>query len=227
MDTTTLTINTYSYGYFLCDVIRPPSPIPSLNYSNSTYCPIQAGPYAFTVSMPLNSKNYLTTMNTQLRALDPNEQEILCLTVATTPLDPGPLSSPYGSAHIIFWATIGLSIAYWLIVGIARVTAAWGRGLSRPGPGVWYRVQTAGFILASAISGERLATSPALIRFCMSCLSSGNYVLIFPRHSIIARYHDAYPMVCRALHGCRSMATIHLWVNLHRYVFGPLIIVDS
>ena len=170
MDTTTLTINTYNNGFFLCELISPPSPLPT-PAANST-CPIQVGPYAFTVSMPFYSKNFLTTMNTQLRALDTNEQEILCLTVATTPLHAGPLDSSYGSAHTIFWATVGLAIAYWLIVGIARITAAWGRGLSRPGPGIWHRVQSAGFILASAISGERLATSPALIRFCTSLVSN-------------------------------------------------------
>lgn len=210
MDTTTLTINTYNNGFFLCDVIRPPSPLPTLPTANATYCPIQVGPYAFGVTMPFNSKNLFTTMNTQLRALDTNEQEILCLTVATTPLRPGPLSSPYGSAHIIFWATVALAIAYFLIVGIARITAAWGRGLSRPGPGIWHRVQSAGFILASAISGERLATSPALIRFCMSLVPIVVHTLILARFPFITRYHDAYAMVCRAGHGRRSMATIHL-----------------
>lgn len=210
MDTTTLTIDTYNTGFYLCDQIRPPSPLPTLTTANSTYCPIPVGPYAFAVTMPFNSKNFFTTMNTQLRALDTNEQEILCLTVATTPLRPGPFNSPYGSAHTIFWATVALAIAYLLIVGIARITAAWSRGLTRPGPGIWHRIQSAGFILASAISGERLATSPALIRFCMSFVSIVLYALIFPRFALITRYHDAYTMVCRARHGRRSMATIHL-----------------
>lgn len=215
METTTLTISTYNNGSFLCNIIRPPSPLPTLVPPNTSYCPIPVGPYAFTASMPFNSKNFFTTMNTQLRALDTNEQEILCLTITTTPLQPGPLNSPYGDAHTIFWATVGLAIAYWLIVGIARVTAAWGRGLSRPGPGIWHRVQSAGFILASAISGERLATSPALMRFCTSIVSCAVYVLIVARFSFITRYHYAYPMVRRAVHGRRSMATLHLQVTFH------------
>lgn len=186
VDTTTLTFNTYNNGSFLCDLIRPPSPLPTPSSSNSSYCPIPVGPYAFSVSMPFNSKSYLTTMNTQLRALDTNEQEILCLTVSTTPLHPSSLNSPYGTAHTIFWATVALAIAYWLVVGTARITAAWDRGLSRPGRGIWYRVQSAGFILASAISGERLATTPALIRFCTSLVSLAMYALIFPRFSIVA-----------------------------------------
>ncbi|KAE9384525.1 hypothetical protein BT96DRAFT_1097807 [Gymnopus androsaceus JB14] len=39
-------------------------------------------------------------------------------------------------------------------------------GLTRPDRDPWARAQSAGYILASAISGERLATSPALLRFC-------------------------------------------------------------
>lgn len=109
-------------------------------------------------------------MNTALRAVDPSGNEILCLSVATTPLHPGPLGSPYGNAHIIFWATVGLAATYWLIVGFARIISAWGRGFSRPGPGIWHRFESAGFILASAISGERFSTSPALMRFCSPSL---------------------------------------------------------
>ncbi|OAX43236.1 hypothetical protein K503DRAFT_681582 [Rhizopogon vinicolor AM-OR11-026] len=169
-DATTLTVNTYNNGSALCDSLRPPSPLPALVGTNTTYCPVSAGPFALSASIPFNTKNSLTTMNTELRAVDPSGNEILCLIVATTPLHPGPLNSPYGNAHIIFWATIGLAAAYWLIVGIARIISAWGRGFSRPGPGIWQRFESAGFILASAISGERFSTSPALMRFCSPSL---------------------------------------------------------
>ncbi|KAG6331376.1 hypothetical protein ID866_7714 [Astraeus odoratus] len=165
--TTTLTFNTFSNNSFLCDSLRPSS---SLASSNSTYCPLAPGPYGLAVSIPFNPKNYFTTLNTELRALDPYGNEILCLTVATTPLQPGPLESPYGKARSIFWATIGLAAAYWIIVGVARVVSAWDRGHSRPVSGMWARVENAGLILVSAISGERLATSPSLLRFCSPSL---------------------------------------------------------
>ncbi|EGN92046.1 hypothetical protein SERLA73DRAFT_117887 [Serpula lacrymans var. lacrymans S7.3] len=165
-ESTTLTFNSYSNNSYLCSSIRPPSPLPSLSPNETTYCPIPAGPFAFSTIIPSSLKYALTTLNTELRAVDPFGVEILCLDVSTTVLEPGPLGSPYGRAHIIFWATVGLAIAYWLVVGIARIVSAWNRGISRPGPGVWHRVESAGFILASAISGERLATSPALMRFC-------------------------------------------------------------
>lgn len=166
--TTTLTIDTFSNNSYLCNSLRPPSSLS--NSSNSSNCDIPAGPYGLGVSIPFYHKNYFTTLNTELRALDPFGNEILCLTVATTPLEPGPLRSPYGKARSIFWATISLAIAYWIIVGIARIASAWGRGSSRPASGIWARVESAGFVLVSAISGERLATSPSLLRFCSPSL---------------------------------------------------------
>ncbi len=89
---------------------------------------------------------------------------MLCIEVETTPLDPTD-NEPYGAAVAIFWGSVALAIAYWVVVGIARIVSAWNRGISRPGKGLWERVQSAGFILASAMSGERFATSPALLRF--------------------------------------------------------------
>ncbi|KAI6034955.1 hypothetical protein F5J12DRAFT_790051 [Pisolithus orientalis] len=166
---TTLTINTFSNNSYLCDFIRQPSSLANSS-SNSTDCPIPQGPFALAVSIPFNPKNALTTLNTELRALDPFENEILCLTVATTALQPGPFDSPYGDAHSIFWATVGLAAAYWIIVCVARLVSAWKRGTSRPGSGIWARVESAGLILVSAISGERLATSPSLLRFCSPSL---------------------------------------------------------
>ncbi|KAG1868176.1 hypothetical protein C8R48DRAFT_771875 [Suillus tomentosus] len=168
-EATTLTMNTFSNNSALCDTLRPPSPLPSLG-GNSTYCPIPAGQFALSASIPFNTQNSLTTMDTELRAVDPSGNEILCLSVTTTPLHPGPLDSPYGNAHIIFWATIALAATYWLIVGFARIVSAWSRGFSRPGPGIWHRFESTGFILASAISGERFSTSPALMRFCSPSL---------------------------------------------------------
>lgn len=113
--------------------------------------------------------------------MDTFSNELLCLDVATTPLDPSSSHNPYGRARIIFWATVALAIAYWIVVGIARIVSAWNRGNTRPGRGLWGRAQSAGFILASAVSGERLASSPALMRFC-ECLRDFALKLFFERH---------------------------------------------
>jgi hypothetical protein len=116
--------------------------------------------------MPWGHNRALTTLITRLRAVDSFDSELVCIDVATTPLEPSEKEGPYGEARLFLWANVALAGAYWIVVGVARIVSAWGRGATRNGRGVWGRIQSGGFILASAISGERLATSPALIRFC-------------------------------------------------------------
>ncbi|KAJ7770974.1 hypothetical protein DFH07DRAFT_914187 [Mycena maculata] len=166
--TTVLTLSVFTNSSYLCDTLRPPSPLPALT-NETNYCPIAAGPYALSSSIPWGYNRPLTTLSTRLRAVDPFSNELLCVTVNTTPLDPA-VNNPYGVARAIFWATVALAILYWIVVGIARIVSAWGRGITRPGRSLWARAQSAGFILASAISGERFATSPALMRFSTPCL---------------------------------------------------------
>jgi hypothetical protein len=174
--TSLLTLSVWSNSSYLCNAIRPPSPLPTLNNasSNEAFCPIPAGPYALYSAIPWGKNRALTTLETRLRAVDPFSNELVCIDVFTTPIVPEP-DSPFGRANLIFWGTISLAVAYWVVVGIARIVSAWGRGITRHERGIWSRAHSAGFILASAISGERLSTSPALLRFCMlenltSCL---------------------------------------------------------
>ncbi|KAL6309795.1 hypothetical protein BKA93DRAFT_284493 [Sparassis latifolia] len=163
-----LTFNVWNNNSYFCEKLRPPSSNPPS--STPGYCPFPAGPFAFSTSVNLPSNYELVTFDTQLRALDPYQHELLCLNLNTTVLHPGLTGSVYGRAHIIFWVTVSLAIAYWVVVGLARLVAAWGRGFTRNGAGIWARVESVGFMLASAISGERLANSPALMRFCTPSL---------------------------------------------------------
>ena len=160
-----LTFTVWDFIYFFCPTARPASPLPQPN-DQGTYCPLEPGPFALSSSIVIGDQYELVTYYTRLHALDPFQNELLCIDLDTTPLVPGPLSSPYGHGHLIFWLTVALAIAYWVVVGLARLVSAWGRGSTRNGPGLWARVESAGFILASALSGERLASSPALMRFC-------------------------------------------------------------
>lgn len=159
---------------FFCATLRPASPLGDPD-ANNGFCPLSPGPLAFSSTVLIHSGYELGTYNTRLRALDPSQHELLCLDVNTTMLQPGAVNSVYGHAHIIFWSTVGLAIGYWVVVGIARLVAAWGRGSSRGGTGILAKFERGGFILASALSGERFASSPALMRFCTSIrvLSSG------------------------------------------------------
>ena len=109
------------------------------------------------------------TLNSRLRVVDTSSPalELMCIDVATTPLDGDIIvNHTYGNAIVIFWVSVGLCIAYWVVTGTARLAAAWGRGGSGAGRGVWPRLKSAGYMMASAISGERFAGTPALLRFC-------------------------------------------------------------
>lgn len=166
--TSMLTFEVANTNTYFCSTLRPESPLPALNSSGKTYCPFGPGPFALSTSVTLGKSYALATFDTRLRALDPFQNELLCIDLDTTPLEPNSLDPIYGDAQIVFWCTVALAIAYWLLVGLARMASAWGRGSIKTGKGFWARVESAGFILASAISGERLATSPALMRFCTS-----------------------------------------------------------
>ena len=174
------TFDIWNNSTFFCSTLVPPSPLPTLA-SNDTdyYCPLAAGPLAFSATVPLHIAYELLTITTRLRVVDTSEPavELACVEVQVTPLVPGSIEGPvddnlYGHAVIIFWFSIALAISYWLTAGLARVVAAWGRGLNSSGRGLWSRVESAGYILASAISGERLASTPALMRF-------GEFALFF------------------------------------------------
>ena len=141
----------------------------------------------------------------------------MCVDVSTTPLGPSG-DNPYGQAIIIFWCTVGLAIAYWILVGLARIVSAWsrGRGGLNRSAGVWPNVQSLGYVLASAISGERLSASPALLRFCACPYTLwGSFLNIYPlrRHAISSRRFMAQSVVHIPRHDCRAMAPIHLYVT--------------
>lgn len=160
-----LTFDIRDNNSYFCETLRPPSPLPSPDNSTGLYCPIPAGPFAFSTYAPLASSRELATLETLLRAVDPFSNELLCLNVATTPLRPGALGSVYGHAKIIFYGTVTLSATYWFLVAVARLSSAWARRSGWSGRGFWPRVENVGFVVASAISGEGLSKSPALIRF--------------------------------------------------------------
>lgn len=153
------------YSSYLCDTLRPPSPLPTPDPQGS-YCPIPAGPFALSATVPWGTGRNFITQYTRVHAVDPYTKDLFCVDISTTPLGPVSINSQYGTAHSIFWVSICLTITYWLLVATARIVSALSRGSRRTGSSRWSRVESAGFIVASALSGERLATSPGLMRFC-------------------------------------------------------------
>ncbi|KAG8956675.1 hypothetical protein FRC04_000153 [Tulasnella sp. 424] len=147
-----------------CGSIRSPTslvPVP-----DDTNCTIPAGPVAFTAWTSYRHDFSLTTVSTRLRAVDASSPslELACLDIQATPVHAHGKGGYYGRAEILFWVSVGLAIAYWIVVGLGRIAAAWHRGGSGRIEG-WGRIKWAGTVLSSAISGERLSASPALLRF--------------------------------------------------------------
>ena len=213
---------------YFCQTLRPPSPLPSPDNITGLYCPIPAGPFAFSAYAPLSSSHELATLQTSLRAVDPFSNELLCVNIATTPLHPGALGSVYGHARLLFYGTVILCVIYWLLVAIARFSSAWARRSGWSRSGFWPRVENVGFVAASAISGEGLSKSPALIRFGTSFIvwcsvmsrarpdSTTPHSPVRPpprplrSHAVHARRLFSHAMVCCACDGRSPMARIHL-----------------
>lgn len=160
-----MTYSVFDNTSALCDSLRPESPLPTLGSNETNYCPLAAGSLAFGVSIPLDGTYPLKTLVTQIRIVDSSSpaHELTCLEIAATPAFRG--GSLYGAWSGIFWATIGLTVAYWAITGLGRISAAWDRGLGRSPNKQWMRIQRTGFVIASALSGEKFSVSPALLRY--------------------------------------------------------------
>jgi hypothetical protein len=114
----------------------------------------------------------------------------------------------FGYGLTLFWVSVGLTIGYWIIAALARLSAAWNRGR-----GVGLR--WAGTVLASAVSGERLAASPALLRFGESFwLNSAGLALNFRRsHTFVQGYYISYTVVCLFSYDRCGMAEICVYAH--------------
>ncbi|KAF8290441.1 hypothetical protein DL93DRAFT_2234435 [Clavulina sp. PMI_390] len=151
---------------WFCNTARPSSPLPDINATTNTYCPISPGSLAWAVDSPLYHDYNLTSIITRIRIVDPSEpgRELTCVDVNATPVKPGQTKTHnLGYPEGLFWLSAGLAIGYWLVIGLARISSAWSRGVSS-GPG-WNTVRWAGTVFASAVSAERLSTHSALLRY--------------------------------------------------------------
>lgn len=147
-----------------CESLR--APLSSMAIPDSRNCTVPPGSVAFSASTPLKGDYQLTTIMTRLRAVDGSTPplELACIDVAATPVTAKGKGGYYGKAQSIFWVSVGLAIAYWVLIGAARIGAAWSRVSAGPRGG-WLRFKWAGTVFSSAISGDRLSASPALLRF--------------------------------------------------------------
>ncbi|EJU06547.1 hypothetical protein DACRYDRAFT_113225 [Dacryopinax primogenitus] len=178
-NSSSLTFDVYDNASFFCLNLRPASPLPyplspivnesSWLSSNATYCPLSPGPLAFSAAVPLDKSYEFNTITTQIRVVDTSDPpfELACIDIATSPMpDHDGATNRFGILQVILWVSVALTIGYWAVNGLARISAAWSRGGERRGGIAWSDIRWAGTVLASAISGERFAACPALLRFC-------------------------------------------------------------
>lgn len=180
---TILSFNIWQNSTFFCSSLRPPSPLTANANDTYYFCPVEPGPVAFSAAIPLGDHQYeLLTINTRLRIVDTSSPaiELGCVDIATTPLNAhrDTVSIYGGKAVIVFWFSVALVIGYWIVVGLGRISAAWGRGGSGSDRSLWSRLEGAGYILASAISGEKFSSTPALLRFSMFFMQSVSNVIL-------------------------------------------------
>lgn len=160
--------------------VVPPAPTPPQPYT-STNCTIAAGELAFGIQSPLPHDYQLVTLNTRVQILDTSNpaMELACVDIGVTPIKDTGVGGSFDYGGTVFWVSVGLAIAYWVVVGLARIAAAWRRG-SWDSNQRWVYIRWAGTVLASAISGERLAASPALLRYGGSPCQGHILMLIDP-----------------------------------------------
>ncbi|KAG8688414.1 hypothetical protein FRC09_012918 [Ceratobasidium sp. 395] len=163
--TSIATFTVFTNRTFFCLNTVPPAPIPPQPYTD-TNCVIPAGSLAFGLSTPIKHPYQLVTLNTRIQVLDTSNpaKELACVDVGVTPIQDSGVGGSFDIAGVLFWTSVGLAMGYWVVVGAARIAAAWRRG-SWDSNQRWVYIRWAGTVLASAISGERLAASPALLRF--------------------------------------------------------------
>lgn len=213
--TSDLTFTTYDQRAGFCPNLRPPSPLPPpTDNTEEPYCPFDPGQLAFPVYSQWNHPYQLTTLTTRVRVVDANNppNELVCVDVPVTPVEPHGIGGGYGYAHVLFWTSVGLTIGYWILNGCARLAAA-SRRVGWGNRGGWHGIQWAGTVLTSAISGERLSTSPSLLRFgayfCIQyqarlCLTPGLSHSLYPGHNI------PHPVVCFVGYDCCPVANLYL-----------------
>jgi hypothetical protein len=163
--TSIATFNTHTSRTFFCFNVVPPAPIPPQPYT-TTDCVVPAGSLAFGLATPIKHPYQLVTLNTRIQVLDTSNpaKEIACVDVGVTPIKDKGVGGSFDVAGVLFWVSVGLATGYWALVGLSRISAAWRRGSWDPNQR-WVYIRWAGTVLASSISGERLAASPALLRF--------------------------------------------------------------
>lgn len=173
VETEFLTFEVFRNDSYLCDSLYPVAPDPNGTVVDGVViqpagCLYGPGQVSLGVGIPLNDTYTLGTLWTRIRLSDTSSPplDIACFEV---------YASPY-IAHkwywdLIFWFPVALTIGYFIVVALGRIFCALTsrarafKNKAREGSQPNVIKDTVSPTLVSAISGQKLALSAALLRF--------------------------------------------------------------
>ncbi|CAO1612884.1 unnamed protein product [Sympodiomycopsis kandeliae] len=164
-----LTFDIFSNLTFLCDNIAPAQPDNTTQLVAHASCTYGPGEVAFGVDVPINASYELGTLWTRVLLIDTSHPP---LSIACVDVPFSPYQKERWYWDLMFYLPIGLFLAYFVSVSLARaITAATTRSKAfrnraREGSAPSFLRDHLNPIIISAISGQGMVLSPALLRFC-------------------------------------------------------------
>ncbi|PWN18884.1 hypothetical protein BCV69DRAFT_52302 [Microstroma glucosiphilum] len=226
------TTNYLNFGVFsnltyLCDNIYPTAPDTTQEYVGHSSCTYGPGEVAFEVNVPLNATYQMGTLWTQILLIDYSQpaRVIACVDVPVSPY----LDEDAWYWTLMFWLPIALFVGYFVSVSMARaITAATTRSRAfknraREGSSPSFLRDHLNPVIISALSGQGMVLSPALLRFatpgCWEILFHLQFVAMLGMLAV--RWPDfSYPFFRQAA-WASLLGNMTLIPNESSYQFGP------
>ncbi|KAJ9478360.1 Integral membrane protein [Pseudozyma hubeiensis] len=173
VETQFLTFSVFGNDSYLCDSLYPVVPDPNGTVINGVViqpagCLYGPGQVSLGVGIPLNDTYTLGTLWTRIRLSDTSSPplDIACIEVYASPYD-----REKWYWDLIFWFPVALAIGFLVVIALARTFCAITsrarafKNKAREGSQPNIIKDTIAPTLVSAISGQKLALSAALLRF--------------------------------------------------------------
>lgn len=173
VETQFLTFSVFRNDSYLCDSLYPVVPDPNATVINGVVvqpagCLYGPGQVSLGLGIPLNDTYTLGTLWTRIRLSDTSSPplDIACIEVYASPYD-----QQKWYWHLIFWFPVALAIGFFVVIALARVFCALTsharafKNKAREGSQPNVIKDTIAPTIVSAISGQKLALSAALLRF--------------------------------------------------------------
>ncbi|GAC96401.1 integral membrane protein [Pseudozyma hubeiensis SY62] len=173
VETQFLTFSVFGNDSYLCDSLYPVAPDPNGTVINGVViqpagCLYGPGQVSLGVGIPLNDTYTLGTLWTRIRLSDTSSPplDIACIEVYANPYD-----REKWYWKLIFWFPVALAIGFLVVIALARTFCAITsrarafKNKAREGSQPNIIKDTIAPTLVSALSGQKLALSAALLRF--------------------------------------------------------------